>query len=259
MRTFSIVRAGMYAIAGILSLASPASAQVFDHVDVAADGVSEASLERIGNELHQAQARIARFFSERGGAVQVHVFAHRDEFSRALREAWGIPDTQCWMVGAADDSHLYLLSPDSWMDEACEHDPSDEEHVRLLVTHELVHVYHGQINPSADVGLLEDIGWFTEGLAVYVSGQLEERHAGRAAEAIATDQAPETLATAWSGPYRYGVTGSMVAFIDAHWGRDVLRAALSATSQPELLGLLGTTEPEFFAAWRNWVERSTSG
>ena len=258
MRTFSIVRAFLYTAAGILSLVTPASAQVLERLVVEADDVPDATLVRIRGELDQAQERIGRFFSERGGAVRVQVFAHREAFSRALREAWGISDTQCWMVGAADDSHLYLLSPDIWTDEACEHDPSDEDHVRLLVTHELVHVYHGQVNPSDDIGLLEDIGWFTEGLAVYVSGQLDERQEGRAAEALASDRAPETLDTAWSGPYRYGVTGSMVAFIDAHWGRDVLRAALSATSQPELLGLLGVTESEFLEGWRNWVEGGTS-
>lgn len=258
MRTFSAASACLYAAAMILVRVAPASAQVFARIDLAADDVPDVTLERVRADLDHAQERIGRFFTERVGAVDVHVFPHRAEFSQALHEAWGIPETQCWMVGAADDSHLYLLSPDSWPDEACEHDPSDEDHVRLLVTHELVHVYHGQINPSDDVGLLEDLGWFTEGLAVYVSGQLDERHAGRAAEAIAAGLAPGTLATAWSGPYRYGVTGSMVAFIDAHWGRDVLREALSVTSRQELLDLLGMTESRFLAGWKSWVERGTS-
>ena len=157
------------------------------------------------------------------------------------------------MVGGADDHTLHLLAPDRWDTEACEHDAADAEHVRRLVTHELVHVYHGQVNPSADLGLLEDLAWFTEGLATYVSGQLEARHQGRAAEAIREGRAPERLADAWSGPFRYGVAGSMVAFIDEAWGRDTLRGLLAATSQAQLLDALGVDEPGFLERWEQWV------
>jgi hypothetical protein len=116
-----------------------------------------------------------------------------------------------------------------------------------------VHVYHGQVNDSSDIGLLEDLGWFIEGVATYLSGQLSRSHKGRAEEAIRQDQSPEVLSDAWSGPYRYGVAGSMAAYIDRHWGRTTLREALRARNQAELLARLGLTEPAFIAAWRDWV------
>jgi hypothetical protein len=169
---------------------------------------------------------------------------------------WGIPQTACWMVGAADDHTLVLLSPGVWdTDEACEHDPDDAGHVRRLIAHEAVHVYHGQVNPSDDLGLLEEIGWFIEGLATWASGQLETDHAGRAAEALAAGAGPRDLATAWSGSYRYGVCGSLVAFIDDRWGRPVLRRAMEVISQAGLLGLLDTDEETFLADWQAWVKR----
>ena len=121
------------------------------------------------------------------------------------------------------------------------------------MAHEAVHVYHGQVNPSPDIGLLEDVGWFVEGLATYVSGQLEAEHAGRAGEAIAAGSGPDRLADAWTGPYRYGVAGSLAAYIDVEWGRDVLRAALTAQTTAELLGLLGASEEDFLAGWEAWV------
>jgi len=190
----------------------------------------------------------------------MQVFPGRESFNTALRQAWGIPETACWMVGAADDHHLYLLSPSVWSEEACEHDPGDAEHRRLLVAHEAVHVYHGQLNPSEDVGLLEGIGWFVEGLATFVSGQLEARHADRAVEAVTRGASPARLTEAWSGPYRYGVAGSMVHFIHERWGVGVLRQAVRTVAQEELLQLLGRTEAAFLQEWQAWVlTRGASG
>ena len=82
---------------------------------------------------------------------------------------------------------------------------------------------------------------------------LHEISPGRAAEAIAAGEAPAELAEAWSGPYRYGVSGSLVAWIDDHWGRATLREALEFTSWKEFEARLGMTEPEFLAGWENWV------
>jgi hypothetical protein len=221
--------------------------------------VAAATVRLVESDLAWAEARISDVFGTFPDTVSVHLFPHREQFSAALREAWGIPDTQCWMVGAADDHALHLLSPDVWAGEACEHDGADARHRRMLIAHEAVHVYHGQINPSADLGLLEDIGWFIEGLATWASGQLETDHVGRAAEALARNAAPARLADAWSGPYRYGVTGSMVAFVDSRWGRPALQALLSAESTTGLLSMLNTTEADFLREWQEWVRRTPAG
>ena len=231
--------------------ASQTGSQTF-HIN--APDVSPTVVGDVEADLLWAESRIAERLGPFPDTVSVWIFADRAGFTEALREAWGIPETACWMVGAADDYHLYLLSPGAWGEEACEHDPDDSEHRRLLVTHEAVHVYHGQVNPSDDIGLLEEIGWFVEGLATWASGQLESGHAERAAEALEAGEGPTRLADAWSGPYRYGVAGSLVAWIDENRGRDVLRAALEFTTWDEFEALLGLSEAEFLAAWRLWVE-----
>lgn len=218
-----------------------------------APGVDSTVVSEVNAHLARAEQRIGATLGAFPDTVSVRVFPSRATFSVALKAAWGIPDTACWMVGAADDHVLYLLSPAVWDAEACEHDGRDAGHVGMLVAHEAVHVLHGQSNPSDDVGLLEDIGWFIEGLATYVSGQLGTEHADRATDAIAQGAAPSRLAEAWSGPYRYGVSGSMVAFIDDVWGRATLRDLLTATSQSELLARLDLTEAGFLHRWRGWV------
>jgi hypothetical protein len=125
--------------------------------------------------------------------------------------------------------------------------------VRRLLTHELVHVFHGQYNPSSDFLEVEGIDWFVEGLATFASGQLEEEHVGAARAALESGAGPRDLATAWTGRYRYGVCGSLVAFVDREWGRAVLVELLEETNGARLLERLGVSETELLARWREWV------
>ena len=156
------------------------------------------------------------------------------------------------MVGGAENEGVVLVSPRLWTPD-CDHDPADSQHVRDLVVHELVHVFHMQHNPSSEFEGADEIGWFVEGLATYASGQFEHGHADRALEAVESGAVPERLAEAWSGPYRYGVSGSLVAYVDDRIGRAGLAELLGATTQAEILDRLGMTEPELLAAWAAWV------
>lgn len=218
-----------------------------------AEGVDAPVVSRLRADLVWGEGRVEDALGEFPDTVSVRVHPDRDAFDAALRAEWGMPETGCWVVGAADRATLHLLSPAAWENQACEHDADDAGHVRRLIAHEATHAYHGQVNPSGDLGGLEEIGWFVEGLATYVSGQLEARHAGRAAEVLARGEGPDRLDRVWDGPDRYGVAGSLVAYIDQAWGRATLRRLLTATSQEQILDELGTTECGLLAAWEEWV------
>lgn len=199
-------------------------------------------------------SRVEAFFGRPfPNLVLVRVFPDRESFDRHLREAWGMEEVACWMVGGAEEEALVLLSPRAWREEACDHDPEDAEHVRDLVAHELAHVYHMQVNPSHEFAGVEGLDWFVEGLATYVSGQLERFHRARAREAVEKGEGPLGLDDAWTGPYRYGVAGSLVAFVDERIGRDGLSALLEARTREEVLAAVGLTEDELLAEWRDWV------
>lgn len=191
--------------------------------------------------------------------VVATVVPDRAAFDFVLREAWGVPETACWMVATGVADFLVLLSPRAWKAEACEHDPTDGGHLSDIVTHELAHVYHGQRNPTRDFTGAEGIGWFLEGVAVLVAGQLDRDRLSDPAEALENGGAPTRLEDAWSGRYRYGVSGSLVRYIDERHGRDVLRRLLAVTSEEALLAELGTTEKAPLAAWREWVRNQGGG
>jgi hypothetical protein len=204
----------------------------------------------------EAMGKIQAFFGlPFASGVRVRVFPVRAALTAYWRSAWGIPDLQpeCWQVASGTASLLALLSPRVWKIEACEHDPADTIATKLLVTHELVHVFHAQRNPRPEFDGMDDLSWFVEGLATYVSGQLDRLHPNAARSAIDGGSAPSALAGAWSGKYRYGVAGSLVKYLDLTYGRPMLMALLPATTQEEILRKLGVREEVLLARWREWV------
>jgi len=105
-------------------------------------------------------------------------------------------------------------------------------------------------NPSGDFSAVEGLDWFVEGLAVYASGQLDEQPISPATDALKAGVMPEQLADAWKGKYRYGVSGSLVRYLDRRVGRAVLTSMLRATTQAEVLALAGMSESELLTKWR---------
>src|SRR5262249_41774892 len=157
----------------------------------------EAGRKRVEDFFHQPFRR----------PFQVEAFPNRDAFNEYFKKRWRMPKTERWMVASGVGDKLTILTPRVWRTEASEHDPADKTHFQELIAHELVHVYHGQRNPTKDFEGMDELGWFVEGLAVYVSGQLEHSHQSSARTAIAEGRAPTNLAKAWSGKHRYGVCG----------------------------------------------------
>lgn len=185
--------------------------------------------------------------------VTVSVLADRAAFDAEAPAAWGVAPSQCWMVGVGAADRVLFLSPTAWAAEACDHKPDDADEARSILRHEMVHVYHGQFNPTGDFSGMDEVGWFVEGLAVLVSDQLDARRMTQVRAAVADDAGPTALADAWSGPARYGVGGSMVRFIETTWGRPLLFDLMAETSNAAILSRLGLTEQEFLTRWRTWL------
>jgi hypothetical protein len=187
---------------------------------------------------------------------RVRILPDRAALDAFWRAEWEQPAefaSECWMVASGDVDMLSLLSPRVWKEQACEHDPDDDAHVRLLLTHEVIHVLHHQLHPRQGLDLDDSIGWFVEGVAVFGSGQLGDGHLATAREALDAGAAPAELERAWSGKYRYGVSGSLVAYVDHCWGRRKLVELMRTSTEEQLLGALGITEPDLLSTWAVWV------
>lgn len=195
--------------------------------------------------------RIEHFFGGRfQRPVAFRITPTRAAFDAAFPPELGMGKSECWMVGMGVGDRMILLSPSDWKAEACEHEPADATELQRLIAHELTHVYHGQNNPHPDFAGEDDLGWWIEGLAVLVSGQLTPERVHEVRSAIAAGKAPAKLDAVWSGKLRYGFAGSLAAYVDRRWGRAMTRRLLGATGNAEALKMLGTSETALLADWK---------
>ena len=209
--------------------------------------------EQIKYWLNEGQQTINAFFGK--GIEQkfnVHIFSKRDSLDKQWQHDWGMPDfnSQCWMVASGVAHRLDILSPRVWKDEACEHDIEDTLATKRLIIHELVHVFHGQNNPSPTFDNIENIDWFVEGLAVYVSGQLDDGRYNRAKASILKDESPDQLQNIWKGANKYGYAGSITKLVDDKYGRSTFKSLLNMTTATQILKALESSEEELIQEWK---------
>ncbi|HEY0656510.1 MAG TPA: hypothetical protein VGD65_25430 [Chryseosolibacter sp.] len=180
---------------------------------------------------------------------------NRSSLDVTWQRDWNAPDfkSECWMVASGIATKVDILSPSQWKAEACEHNFSDKTKTQQLVTHELVHVYHGQKNASPDFSNTNGLDWFVEGLATYASGQCDSLRLAQVSEAVRTNQAPNTLDKFWSGKLKYGLAGSVVFYIDQKYGRTKLASLLTFNTKSEVLSSLGVTEQTLLTEWKTFM------
>jgi len=214
----------------------------------------------INSWLYQGQKQIESFFNHKfTKPFDVYIFSDRTTLDEQLQNDWNMPEfkSECWMVASGTAYRLDILSPGVWKAQACEHDADDTVAVKKLLTHELVHVFHGQNNASPKFDSINNIDWFIEGLATYVSGQLSEDRYSRAKKFIAEDKGTDKLSDIWIGANRYGLAGSLVQFIDVQYGRNTLFSLLNFTTATEILRHLNLSEDDLIAKWKISFTKNT--
>jgi len=187
---------------------------------------------------------------------KVYIHPNRKSLDSTWQSDWGAPDffSQCWMVASGVSTKLDLLSPGQWAEEACEHVYADHQKTQRLITHELFHVYHGQLNVSPDFSEVYGIDWFLEGFATYASGQCDKERMDDVKQAVISGNIPETLDEFWKGNLRYGLSGSLVMFIDQKYGREKLIELLPFNMRDEILSTLNTTETKLLDEWEVYIK-----
>lgn len=185
----------------------------------------------------------------------IYIHPSRISLDSAWQKDWNMPDfkSQCWMVASGISNKLDIISPKIWDSLACEHLYSDSAKTQNLITHELVHVFHGQKNKSPDFSNVNGIDWFVEGLATYASGQCDSSRILEVKKAILNNQTPESLDKFWTGNLKYGLSGTVVMYLDNKYGREKLIQLLNYNDITELLNTIETTELEMINGWKEYV------
>ncbi|MBV9960877.1 MAG: hypothetical protein JO072_01405 [Parafilimonas sp.] len=206
--------------------------------------------------INNGEHAVFNFFSDTFHQhFDVFVYYTRAQLDTQWQKEWQMPNfkSECWMVASGVARKLDMISPMQWSKEACEHKYSDTLNTQRLITHELVHVYHGQLNKSPDFSDVQGIDWFVEGLATYVSGQLDSERLAQVKAAVISNEYPKTLDDFWTGKLKYGLSGSVVMFIDKNYGREKLKQLLPFNKKQEIVDALGITEQQLLADWKSFV------
>ncbi|MDP2037895.1 MAG: hypothetical protein Q8L04_10970, partial [Ignavibacteria bacterium] len=198
------------------------------------------------------------FGSEFKKEFEVYVHSSRNSLDAQWRKDWNMPEfkSECWMVASGVAAKLDMLSPQQWAKESCEHDYTDKLKTQQIITHELVHVFHGQLNVSPDFSNVTGLDWFVEGLATYASAQLDQVRITEISKAVSENKFPNSLDNFWTGKLKYGLSGSIVKYIDQKYGRRKLIELLKFNRKNEILGALETTETDLLDGWKKYFEKS---
>jgi hypothetical protein len=186
------------------------------------------------------------------------IFIHpsRHSLDSTWQKEWNLPGfkSECWMVASGVSSRLDIISPKLWDSQSCEHYYSETIHTQQLITHELVHVYHGQLNISPDFANTEGIDWFIEGLATFASGQCDSARINAVKKAIIENRNPENLDSFWTGELKYALSGSVVMYIDKKYGREKLKELLPLNTKSQILSVLKTSESDLLENWKKYIQ-----
>ena len=211
-------------------------------------------IQQIDYYLQSGIRHTSQFFSHPfKSKFDVYIFPDRNTLNRQWQKDWGDStfQSQCWMVASGVAHRLDILSPNAWANEACDHNANDTLEMRQVTWHELVHVFHGQYNTDHTFSYIEKLDWLVEGIATYISGQLNEKRLQRISLAVKDNKAPSTLDNFWKGNDKYGLSGSIVAYLDKVNGREKLFTLLIFTKKEEVLKLLGVSEKELIEEWKS--------
>jgi hypothetical protein len=199
---------------------------------------------------------VERFFDDHyKNKFDVFIYPDRKSLDSTWGNDWKIPGfkSECWMVASGVSKKIDILSPKIWDAESCEHKYDQKEQTQQLITHELVHVFHGQLNVSPDFNDVKNIDWFIEGLATYASGQCDSIRVKEVVTAIKNETIPESIDQFWTGKLKYALSGTMVMYIDKKYGRSKIKDLLAFNDKQRILQILGTTEIKLLSGWKEYM------
>ncbi len=207
---------------------------------------------QLENQLSTARSVTKKFFKKgTGQAVRITIFPDRTQLDAQWSKDWNSPDfrSECWMVASGIATRLDILSPRTWNNQACEHDGKNNTEIQQVITHEWVHVFHAQQNPSPTFEGMDSLSWLIEGLATYVSGQLTPEKLKSVRQELLAGNKPASLSDFWKGKLRYQQAGSLMKFIDEKYGRKKLMELLSLGELRSILKVIDISEKELIDEW----------
>ena len=184
--------------------------------------------------------------------VRAVLVPNRDEFDRLVKDLLRIEievPSHPARIAQPQRTDMIVLSPTAY----AEHSTFEfvPEHFRRLLAHEFVHMIEEFLSPDIEASP----GWWSEGLAVYFSEQSahEDGFRGAAVDAIVTGSIPALARIMDDGKLAYDWGWTLVQYLDAVYGRDVICRIVRECADGNVLSCLGVGQDAFEEQWLQWL------
>ena len=185
-------------------------------------------------------------------AIRAILVPNRPEFDRCVKEVLRIdievPSDPC-RTAQPQRTDLILLSPAAYENGVTEYTP---EAYRRLITHETVHIFEEYLSPDIE----KTARWWSEGLAMHLSGQWKEGERERVVQEIAADRIP-SIADMQHGPIT-SKGWTIVMCIDQVHGKGLLRRIVNECEAGIVFAILDEDPRQFEAEWKLWLREAAA-
>jgi hypothetical protein len=178
----------------------------------------------------------------------------RDEYDRLVLDLLGvdieIPSNPA-RIAQPQRTDLVLLSPSAYEKHSAF--TFSRSSYRRLLTHELVHIVEEHLSP--DIELLPQ--WWSEGLAVYLSGQWrwEESFRQPPIDGIEAGQIPPISKIEASRKLGYEWGWTIIRHIDEQHGQSTVVRIVTECANGDVFATLGTKKELFESEWKTALVR----
>jgi len=204
--------------------------------------------------LKEALVSLSKYFclKEAFPPIRAILVPNRSEYERLVINLLGVnieipsnPDR----IAQPQKTDIVFLSPSAYKDHSIyEYNPDE---YRRLVSHELTHVFEEYLTPDIE----STPRWWSEGLAVYLSGQwrYEDEFRQPVLKAIKEKRIPgiETIRASTKLCYEWGWT--IVMFIENTYGKEMILKIVREYYNGNVLGIISAGLKDFEKRWKKWL------
>jgi hypothetical protein len=204
--------------------------------------------------LSKASRHLIRYFrlSESFPKVRAVLVPNRNEYDRLVRDLLGVEievPSDPTRIAQPQRTDMVVLSPSAYdRDSAFNYVPGD---FRRLLAHELVHVFEEHLSPDMEA----TPRWWSEGLAVYLSGQWHHEDDFRqpVIEGVERNRIPRIseIQKVRKLAYQWGWT--IVQFVESTYGRELIRRIVKECAGPDVFSMIGEETDILERRWRDWL------
>ncbi len=223
------------------------------HFEVFYTSTEECFVKETLEGLLAAESNIRDFFGasclEVANAV---IVPSRTEFDRLVKDYLGVeiehPSNPA-RIAQAQRNCMVFLSPKAYEKESI-FTFIPEEFERLLA-HEYVHIIEEPLSPDIE----SSQRWWSEGLAVYCSGQWrnEEDFYGNAVAGVRNGSIPSLSSLVSDSGLAYDWGWTVVWYVDREYGRAMIGKIVRECSDGNVFAFLGSSVDSIEKHWSKWL------